>query len=268
MTGTGGAAAYPGRLLAFVMHALRGLAGAPSQSRRIIARQRCMRNAGWLTIVGVVAVVVLMVTVDVPFIGAMPRRGDPALWPARILTDFGKSEYVLWTTGALLVIVALMVPLTAGTRRARLAALDGHLAFIFLSVAFANVVGEALKDQFGRGRPFVGGAANAFNFHPFSLHEPFASLPSAHSTTAFALAFAVAAVWPRTRCVVAVYALTIAATRLLLLAHHPSDVVAGAVVGIAVTMLVRYWFAVRGLGFALGDDGRVAPLSGPSGLAG
>ena len=50
-----------------------------------------------------------------------------------------------------------------------------------------------------------------------------------------------------------VYALLIVASRLVLLAHHPSDVVAGAVIGLAGAMLVRYWFAARRLGFVIGE---------------
>ena len=56
----------------------------------------------------------------------------------------------------------------------------------------------------------------------------------------------------------------IAATRLVLLAHHPSDVVAGALVGTIGAMAVRYWFAARRLGFAIERDGTIVPLSGPS----
>jgi membrane-associated phospholipid phosphatase len=56
----------------------------------------------------------------------------------------------------------------------------------------------------------------------------------------------------------------IAASRLVLLAHHPSDVVAGALVGVIGAMFVRYWFAARRLGFAIGRDGTVLPLPGPS----
>jgi membrane-associated phospholipid phosphatase len=61
-----------------------------------------------------------------------------------------------------------------------------------------------------------------------------------------------------------VYAILIAASRLVLLAHHPSDVVAGALVGIVGAMLVRYWFAARRLGFAISRDGAIVPLAGPS----
>ena len=42
-----------------------------------------------------------------------------------------------------------------------------------------------------------------------------------------------------------VYAILIAASRLVLLAHHPSDVVAGALIGVIGAMFVRYWFAAR-----------------------
>jgi undecaprenyl-diphosphatase len=111
----------------------------------------------------------------------------------------------------------------------------------------------------------VGGKANPFNFEPFAGTEAYASFPSAHAITAFALAFAVAAVWPRARAVMIVYALLIAATRLVLLAHHPSDVVAGAMIGVVGAMFVRYWFAARRLGFAIHRDGAIVPLRSASG---
>ena len=61
----------------------------------------------------------------------------------------------------------------------------------------------------------------------------------------------------------AVYAVAIAASRLVLLAHHPSDVVAGALVGVIGAMAARYWFAARRLGFAIRDGGAIVPLAGP-----
>ena len=62
----------------------------------------------------------------------------------------------------------------------------------------------------------------------------------------------------------AVYAFLIAASRLVLLAHHPSDVVAGALIGVIGALIVRYWFAARRLGFAIRPDGAIAPLRTPS----
>jgi membrane-associated phospholipid phosphatase len=61
-----------------------------------------------------------------------------------------------------------------------------------------------------------------------------------------------------------VYAVAIGLSRLVLLAHHPSDVVAGALVGVIGAMFVRYWFAARRLGFTIHSDGAVVALQGPS----
>jgi undecaprenyl-diphosphatase len=124
----------------------------------------------------------------------------------------------------------------------------------------SNLFADVLKYAIGRGRPFVGGKANAFNFAPFAGTEAYFSLPSAHAVTVFALAFAVAALWPRARIVMFAYAGVVGATRLVLLAHHPSDVVAGAVVGIFGAMVVRYWFGVRRLGFAIRANGEIVPF--------
>jgi undecaprenyl-diphosphatase len=60
------------------------------------------------------------------------------------------------------------------------------------------------------------------------------------------------------------YALLIAVSRVVLTAHLPSDVVAGAVVGALGALLVRDWFAARGLAFLMAPDGVVRPLPGPS----
>ena len=139
-----------------------------------------------------------------------------------------------------------------------------RLQFLFLAVLVPVLIGELIKWIVGRGRPFVGGEANAFNFSHFAGTEAYASFPSGHAITAFALAFAVSALWPQARIAMIVYALVIAATRLVLLAHHPSDVVAGALVGMIGAMFVRYWFAARRLGFAIHRDGTIVPLAGPS----
>ena len=126
------------------------------------------------------------------------------------------------------------------------------------------LAGELIKWIVGRGRPFVGGEANAFNFAHFAGGEAYASFPSGHAVTSFALAFAVTAIWPQARIVMAVYAVLIALSRLVLLAHHPSDVAAGALIGVIGAMAVRYWFAARRLGFAIGRDGAILPLTGPA----
>ncbi len=251
----------------FVMLAwlsLAQLVRSPSHSRRAEAARRAARHALWLSASLGVAIVILMFAIDAWGIAQMPKRGTPSLWWLRIVTDFGKDEYVLTALGGLLIAVAIVAPALRGLRRSLLLGLGTRLQFIFLAVALSNLVTEVLKYGVGRGRPFVGGEANAFNFSLFAGNPAYSSFPSGHATTAFALAMAVSAVWPQARVAMAIYALIIAMSRLVLLAHHPSDVVAGAMVGIVVTMFVRYWFAARRLGFAIQGDGSIVSLVGPS----
>lgn len=253
-------ARYPAQLLAVAGGALAQLVRAPSHSRRSEAARKLARHSLWLSVAGAALVIALMLAFDLTEIELMPARGTPGLWPIRILTDFGKDEYVLVVLAAALVIVALVAAGLHGTRRAVLLGLGTRLQFLFLSVAVAVFTAEILKFAIGRGRPFVGGKANLFNFVPFQGTEAYFSLPSAHAVTAFALAFAVSALWPRLRVFMFTYAIVILLTRLVLLAHHPSDVVAGALVGIVSAMAVRYWFAARRLGFAIRADGTIVPL--------
>lgn len=261
-TGIAPRGGYPAQLLAVSRGALAQLVRSPSHSRRAEAARKLARHSLWLSAAGAALVIVLMVGFDQTEILLMPPRGTSSLWPVRILTDFGKDEYVLSVLGAALVALAFVAAGLHGSRRALLLGFGTRLQFMFLSVAVSAFVGEILKFLIGRGRPFVGGKPNPFNFVPFDGTGAYASLPSGHAVAAFALAFAASALWPRLRVFMFTYAIVILLTRLVLLAHHPSDVVAGALVGTVGAMAVRYWFAARRLGFAIRADGTIVPLSG------
>ena len=267
-TGSGGSAGYAARLVAEVSAWARQLVRPPSQPGRAEAAQRLRRNAP-LTLVGAgIVIFVLMMWVDVREIAMMPPRGTPGLWPFRILTDFGKDTFVLLLLIFVLLAVALAAPAVREPLCARLLDFGLRLQFVLLAVSVPLAIGELLKWVVGRGRPFVGGQADAFNFSHFHGTAAYESFPSGHAITAFALAFAVAAAWPRMRAVMIVYAAVIAFTRLVLLAHHPSDVLAGATIGIVGAMCVRYWFALRGLAFAVDSCGRISSLArGSKGVA-
>ena len=255
---------YASRFVATLWASLAQVVRSPSHSRRAEARRRSARHVLWLS-AGIGALIIaLMYWLDAAEIGLMPPRGTASLWWVRILTDFGKSAYVLWVLAALLFAVLIVSAAARGTTRSLLLGLGTRLQFLFFAVLVPVLAGEVLKWAVGRGRPFVGGEANAFNFSHFASSEAYASFPSGHATTAFALAFAVSALWPGARLVMLVYAVMICATRLVLLAHHPSDVVAGALIGVIGAMVVRYWFAARRLGFAIERDGGIVALPGPS----
>jgi undecaprenyl-diphosphatase len=235
------------------------LAGPPSHPNRTPAAQRLVRQAWRLSAAGAVLVVILMIGVDATEIGLMPARGTRGLWPLRILTDFGRDAYVISVLALMLLAVAVVLPESRARARAVLLRFGARIQYLLLAVSVPVLVTEIVKWVVGRGRPFVGGKANPFNFDPLNGTEAYFSFPSAHAVTAFALAFGVAAIWPQMRTAMAVYAVIIAMTRLVLLAHHPSDVVAGAVIGILGAMAVRYWFAARRIGFFIGADGEITP---------
>jgi membrane-associated phospholipid phosphatase len=250
---------YFARLATLTLSSSAQLLRPVSHPQSIEAAQKLQRQALLLVALGAVAVAALMFGFDAYEISLMPPRGAPGLWPVRVLTDFGKAANVLWSVAGLLLVVALVAPRLRGTSRSRLLRFGTELQFIFLAVLLPILAGELIKWVVGRGRPFVGGDANAFNFSHFAATQAYASFPSAHAITAAALAFAVSAVWPRVRGVVIVYALLIIASRLVLLAHHPSDVTAGAVIGVIGAMAVRYWFAARRLEFGIAEDGTITP---------
>jgi membrane-associated phospholipid phosphatase len=263
--GSGESPNYFAQAFAVVRISLTQLVRPPSHSRRAEAARRSARHIVLLTATGAAVIIALMYALDVTEISLMPPRGTASLWPVRILTDFGKEAYVLWLLAGALFAIAIMAPRFKGTSRSQLLGFGTRLQFLFLAVLVPVLAGELTKWVVGRGRPFVGGKANAFNFSHFAGTEAYASFPSAHAITSFALAFAVGALWPRTRVVMIVYALLIAMTRLVLLAHHPSDVVAGALLGVVGAMLVRYWFAARRLGFTIHRDGKIVPLRSAGG---
>jgi len=255
---------YFSRFLMLAWPSLVQLVRAPSHSRRAEAARRAARHALLLAAVIGIAIIALMYALDGWEISQMPKRGSPGLWWMRILTDFGKDEYVLGALAVLLIAIAIIAPAMRGMQRSLLLGLGTRLQFLFVAVLMPVIVGEVIKWVVGRGRPFVGGDANVFNFSHFAGTQAYSSFPSGHSITAAALAFAVSAAWPKARAAMIVYALIILATRLVLLAHHPSDVVAGALVGVVGAMFVRYWFAARRLGFAIRRDGTIVALVGPS----
>jgi membrane-associated phospholipid phosphatase len=258
--GIGESSNYLPRFFAAVRLAGTQLVRRPSHSRRAEAARRSARHVLFLTTIAGAAIILLMYALDAREIGLMPARGTASLWPIRILTDFGKSAYVLWALAVMLLVVAIISPRLRGNSRSVLLGLGTRLQFVFFAVLVPVLAGEIIKWIVGRGRPFVGGEANPFNFEHFAGTEAYASFPSGHAITSFALAFAVSALWPRARAAMIVYAVLIAVSRLVLLAHHPSDVVAGALIGVIGAMFVRYWFAARHLGFTIHRDGKIVPL--------
>src|SRR5712664_1490451 len=98
------------RFFAVVRMSLSPLVRPPSHSRGAEAARRSARHVLLLTATAGAVIIALMYALDATEIGLMPPRGTESLWPVRILTDFGKSAYVLWFLTGLLTAVAIISP--------------------------------------------------------------------------------------------------------------------------------------------------------------
>jgi membrane-associated phospholipid phosphatase len=211
-----------------------------------------------------VAVLVLMFTID----GAVIRGvGHVPRWIISVfdeITEFGKSGWFLWPLGILFLVLAAVPPVLTQFSQRVLAIIMVRVGFLFAAIAVPSLFVTIVKRMIGRARPYVGGSLDPLLFSPFAWVPAYAGMPSGHATTAFAVLVAFGTLWPRARTILLVYAVLIGISRPLVIAHYPSDVLAGALVGIAGAMMVRRYFADRRLGFAIGPDGKIHQYPGPS----
>ncbi len=119
---------------------------------------------------------------------------------------------------------------------------------------FAVIVGgvsvQVLKHLFCRSRPLADGSGQFFVAVP-CLGEGSGriSFPSGHSVTAFALAYVLSRAYPRWSLLFYGLATVVGFSRIYLARHFPSDVVAGAAIG-----LFAGWIVCRLAVFPLGDE--------------
>src|SRR6516165_9065728 len=145
---------------------------------------------------------------------------------------------------------AVVAPTLPRLTQGVLAALAARFGFLFLAVGAPGLFDTIIKRLIGRARPYVGSYDDPFAYIPFSWRSDYASMPSGHSANVAAAAIAIGALWPKMRPAMWLFALLIMFSRVVVLAHHPSDVIVGALVGAVGAVLVRRWFAARRLVFS------------------
>jgi undecaprenyl-diphosphatase len=203
-----------------------------------------------------------MLWLDTPIMRAASELPRGLIDFVNELSDFGRGVWPLTPLGLLLIAstVALMPSLPFMTR-GTLTAASIKVGYMFAAIGLTGLADTIIKRIIGRVRPSDLGA---FAYEPLSWRSEYASFPSGHTANVFATLVAVGLVFPRARPALWVYALAIAASRVVGTAHFPSDVIAGAAFGAFGAIVIRDWFAARRLGFTIGSDGRVRPMPGPS----
>lgn len=127
-----------------------------------------------------------------------------------------------------------------------------RLAASFLGTLLAATAAlHALKFAIGRARPeHPAFGLQTFHFEPFSVTGDFDSFPSGHSMTSFMVGLFIARVFPAIRIPILALATLSALTRVGVLAHYPSDIIAGAALSaaamiVAERVLGSAWFELR-----------------------
>jgi undecaprenyl-diphosphatase len=179
--------------------------------------------------------------VDQPVARFMDRIDPLTSRVFAFVTWFGQGGVLLYPLGVIVIVAWAVKRWPAGRVagcRDDLDRLMCSAAAVFLPVAAAGLVNDGLKIMFGRARPrfWLAGDESGFDFVRYGFK--YASFPSGHTATSVAAAIAFGALYPRWRMVFGAFALLIAISRVALDFHYPSDVIGGAMVGVATAIAV------------------------------
>lgn len=117
--------------------------------------------------------------------------------------------------------------------------------FVFLSLSVSGIFINIIKWLAGRHRPIDLFNHGYFGFSFFGTGYELTSFPSGHAQTAFALAASLTILFPRWGVPIFIAAGAVGISRIILTSHYLSDVIAGAGIGILLTIAVKYFFDMK-----------------------
>jgi membrane-associated phospholipid phosphatase len=168
-----------------------------------------------------------------------------------MITAFGVSTWYLVVSAVVFLLFRFVRKNEAWSNRALM---------VFLAVALSGIVTDIIKFVMGRARPTMLFEKDWFGFDFFQTKWAFVSFPSGHATTVAAMAFALYFIFPKYKVLYILAVLLGMASRLVLGAHYPSDVIFGAYVGSMTAILVKRVLESRG--FRAGFAGKIGSGGG------
>lgn len=215
----------------------------------------------WLGAAAAFLLLGALALVDAPLSQFGQALPEPVITVAGWITRLGESDWILIPALVLFALsagLALVIP--KELPRAALREMAGLWAFVFIGVGLPSLFTTIVKRVIGRSRPIHYDSVGTLDFRTLSWADwTYQSFPSGHTTTAFALCFVVAFLSPRWYPAMLVLAVLIALSRIVVGAHYPTDLLAGAVVGTLGAYFVRNVFAARGFVFERVADGSIVP---------
>ena len=128
-------------------------------------------------------------------------------------------------------------------------------AFLFAAIAVAGLAADIVKIGLGRMRPKLLFGSDLYGFTWLALRPDHWSFPSGHTATIVALMTALWWLWPQHLLFYIVAAAIVAMCRIVVGAHYPSDVIAGAFIAALTTRGVVWLFARWGIDLAAATRG-------------
>ena len=212
----------------------------------------------WITVGAVVVLLAACLAVDRRLSLYAQSWPEAVQVPLGQATGYGEAGGILIPSAILFVVTALVALFVRWPlMRTMLWQFAGIYAFIFVGVGLPSLFTTVVKRLVGRGRPMHFDDTGLFGRVVNLWDWTYQSFPSGHATTAFALAAVLGFLSERWFYPALVLAAVIGVSRVALGVHYPSDVLAGAVVGLLGAYVVRWLFARQGWMFVQLPDGRI-----------
>lgn len=224
---------------------------------RELSRSEAGRTAAAVGLTGVV--IVLSITfVDRPVALYLHQKGPDLHALFALISRLGEAWgwLLLFALGFAALHWGGELPRLRGAA-ARLRAASAVPAFLFISVAAAGLAADILKLLLGRMRPKLLFSGGLYGFTGLAWRPDHWSFPSGHTATIAALAAALWWLWPRHLLFYVLVAAIVAASRIAVGAHYPSDVAAGALVAVLATRGAARLFALWRIDLATAARGAV-----------
>ena len=173
---------------------------------------------------------------------------------------FGKVEWTLVPAG-LLVLVLAFTPFAWFKRSHKVLLVNLWQSAIVLAVPViaTGIVIQVLKQLLQRPRPLNSFSYNETTFFPLDVFSGFTSMPSGHAGTFVSSAIVLGVLFPLLRIPLVLAAVFIGFSRLALMNHYLADVIVGAAIAFAITVIYLQIFAHRRVGIVQTATGKLKP---------